>query len=112
LQPLLQSAIALQGTGLLQFAARPYRALQMQNGPDGRQRQKHMMTKHILKTDFGVTAELELNEEIGDFNCVWDGTPPFGKWPKELVERVMKLYLPWRNEILADWQSERERKYS
>jgi hypothetical protein len=62
-----------------------------------------MKTKHILKTDFGVTAELELNEEFGHFNCVWDGAPPLGKWPKDLVERVMKLYVPWRNGIFADW---------
>jgi hypothetical protein len=58
---------------------------------------------HILRTDFGVTVELHFNEKNGHFTCVWDGTPSFGRWPKDLVERVMKLYLPWRNEILADW---------
>lgn len=63
-----------------------------------------MKTKmHILKTDFGVTAELHFNEENGCFNCVWDGTPCFGRWPKDLAERVIKLYLPWRNQILAEW---------
>ena len=62
-----------------------------------------MTTRHILKTDFGVSAELELNEKTGHFNCVWDGAPPLGKWPSDLLEKIMKVYLPWRNEILAEW---------
>jgi hypothetical protein len=62
-----------------------------------------MMTKHILKTDFGVTAQLELNEETGQFNCQWDGTPPIGKWSKDLFEKVMDVYLPWRNQLLNAW---------
>jgi len=43
---------------------------------------------HILRTDYGVTVELHFNEKNGHFNCVWDGTTSFGRWPKDLVERV------------------------
>jgi hypothetical protein len=69
-----------------------------------------MKTTHILKTDFGVTAELHLNEETGHFNCIWDGAPPFGKWPKDLLEKVIKVYLPWRNEIVAEWAERTAKK--
>jgi hypothetical protein len=71
--------------------------------PTGNNTQKHMVTKHILKTDFGVTAELELNEEAGHFDCQWDGTPPLGMWPKKFLKKVLRVYLPWRDQILGDW---------
>ena len=58
-----------------------------------------MITKYILKTDFGVTAELKFNEENGNFNCVWEGLPEHLSWA--LRDKILNAYMPWRDQILG-----------
>jgi hypothetical protein len=49
------------------------------------------MSKHILKTDFGVNTELGLNEKTGDLNCVWEGLPKSqGKFKWKQLEGEQK----------------------
>jgi hypothetical protein len=60
-----------------------------------------MTTRHILKTDFGVTAELELNEKTGYFNCVWEGLPK--DISHELRDKILSTYIPWRNQLIGHW---------
>jgi hypothetical protein len=57
--------------------------------------------KHILKTDFGVTATMSFNEDTGQFACVWDGLPK--KLSKKLSDKISSQYFPWRNQILKAW---------
>ena len=67
-----------------------------------------MITKHILKTDFGVTAELEFNEENGNFNCVWEGLPKhLGGAPRD---KILSAYIPWRDQILEAWSNRTGKK--
>ncbi len=72
----------------------------MQNGP-GLNTNAIMVTKHILQTDFGITAELELNDETGDFKCVWKGLP---KHPSEAQrEKILGVYIPRRDQLIEEW---------
>jgi hypothetical protein len=60
-----------------------------------------MITKHILKTDFGVKVELHFNEETGHFNCMWEGLPK--KISQALRDKILNAYMPWRDQILGAW---------
>jgi hypothetical protein len=60
-----------------------------------------MITKHILKTDFGVTVELEFNEENGTFNCVWEGLPKH--LSGALRDKILNTYIPWRDQFIGEW---------
>jgi hypothetical protein len=72
----------------------------MQNGPD-LNTNAIMVTKHILQTDFGITAELELNEDTGDFKCVWEGLPKH--IGGTLRSKILNVYIPWRDGLVGDW---------
>jgi hypothetical protein len=65
-------------------------------------------TKHILKTDFGVTVELNFDEETGHYACVWDGLPK--EIRQELRDKIASHYIPWRNQILNAWGNQTGKK--
>jgi hypothetical protein len=67
-----------------------------------------MITKHILKTDFGVTVEMCFNEETGHYTCVWDGLPKGVS--QEMRNKITSQYLPWRNQILEAWSDRTGKK--
>ena len=67
-----------------------------------------MKTKHILKTDFGVTIEMNFNEETSHSFCVWDGLPK--KVSQELRDKITSQYIPWRNQILEAWSNRTGKK--
>ena len=66
--------------------------------------QKEMITRHILKTDFGVTAELELDEESGDFNCAWEGLPK--DISHALREKILSAYVHGETNSLENGRKE------
>jgi hypothetical protein len=66
-----------------------------------------MVTKHILKTDFGVAVELHLNEDTGDFNCAWEGLPK--RVSPALRDKVLGVYIPWRNQLIGEWAQRKDK---
>jgi len=104
---LLQSAIAPQGIGLLQFAARPFIGrCKCKMVPSGNNTQNHMITKHILRTHLDVAADLRLNEQTGDFNCVWKGLP------RDLTQAVRDKILSAYLDVISSLRTRREQKHS
>ncbi len=56
------------------------------------------MNRHVLKLSCGLTCTLFLDEETGDFDCMWSRRPT-----KALLPAILSEYRPWRDQILEDW---------
>ena len=54
--------------------------------------------RHILKLSCGLSVELFLDEVTGAFNCEWSARPT-----KKLLPKILREYVPWRNEIIEAW---------
>lgn len=63
-------------------------------------------TIHVLKMSCGVTVRMKLREKDCQMSCLWIPGPPFSK---EMLDRIMVEYIPWRNEIMEAW-GERNQK--
>jgi hypothetical protein len=55
---------------------------------------------HVLKMQCGVTVTIKLRDKPFEMTCYWEPVPPFAR---DLAERVIVEYMPWRDEILRDW---------
>ena len=58
--------------------------------------------KHVLKMNCGITVEAEIDDSTGQFNCVWDPSPPYSE---ELIEKIKAEYRPWRDRIFEEFSN-------